>query len=448
MAQIARRERLAYSGGDLGFNLLFGSIGAFLLYFYTDVFGLSATQAGIVLLVARVWDAVWDLFLGAMVDRTKTRFGQMRPYLFFGAPLLGLAAVACFTVPPLEGTSKLVYAFASYTLLMTTYSLVNIPYGALPTLMSPDSAQRTRLASWRMAFAFTGTLLMGAGTQPLVGLLGQGNAAQGFQRVMMLYATVLVLLVWVCAAVCRERVPPLRQHAAGDVWRDAAVVMRDRAWWSLAVANLLVFSFLLLPLTNAVYYMTHVVGQPQMIPAYMIASGVGMIVAALLSGALTQRFCKRAVWRASSVLGAAVLASVYVIDQHSLVQVIGMAFLSTATIGIAAPINFAMASDVSDRIELQSGRRMTGLVFSGIAFSGKAGLGLGGALAGLLLGWFGYVANTALAPRAVEGILICMSLLPAAGSLVLLAVQWIYPLHRDLVDDVSRQLRERRALAT
>jgi GPH family glycoside/pentoside/hexuronide:cation symporter len=124
-----------------------------------------------------------------------------------------------------------------------------------------------------------------------------------------------------------------------------------------------------------------------------------------------------------------------------------MAFLSTATVGIAAPINFAMASDVSDRIELTAGRRMTGLVFSGIAFSGKAGLGLGGALAGLLLGWFGYVANTTLEPRAVQGILICMSLVPAAGCLVLLGVQWLYPLHRELVEDVSRQLRERRALA-
>jgi GPH family glycoside/pentoside/hexuronide:cation symporter len=447
MSIIAWRERLAYSGGDLGFNLLFGSIGAFLLYFYTDVFGISATQAGIVLLVARIWDAVWDLVLGALVDRTRTRFGQMRPYLFLGAPLLGLAAVACFSVPALEGTAKLAYAFVSYTLLMTAYSLVNIPYGALPTLMSPDSQQRTRLASWRMAFAFTGTLLMGALTQPLLGVFGGGNAALGFQRVMTLYGTLLVLLLWICAAICRERVAPLPQPASGDVWRDAAVVLRDRAWWSLAGANLLVFSFLLLPLTNAVYYMTHVVGQPQMIPAYMIASGVGMIVAALLSGALTQRWCKRSVWRASTVLGAAVLAAVYFIDQHSLVQVIGMAFLSTATVGIAAPINFAMASDVSDRIELTAGRRMTGLVFSGIAFSGKAGLGLGGALAGLLLGWFGYVANTTLEPRAVQGILICMSLVPAAGCLVLLGVQWLYPLHRELVEDVSRQLRERRALA-
>lgn len=447
MSTLTLREKLAYGGGDLGFNLLFGSIGSFLLYFYTDVFGITAAQAGLVLLAARLWDAVWDLALGAIVDRTRSRFGQMRPYLVFGAPVLALAAVACFTVPPLSGGAKLAYAFVSYAALMTAYSLVNIPYGALPTLMSSDSQQRTRLASWRMFFAFGGMLAMGAGTQPLVALLGQGDAAAGFQRVMMLYGTLLVLLVWCCAAACRERVPPLPGSSHASPWRDAGTLLRDRAWLCLAGANLVVFSLLLLPLANAVYYMVHVVGRPALVPAYMVASGLGMMGAALLSAWLTQRWCKRSVWRASTLVGAAMLGLVYLVDVQNLTQVLLMAFVSSLAVGISVPINFAMASDVADALELREGRRLAGMVFSAIAFTGKAGLGLGGALAGGLLGWFGYMPNAAQPPAALQGILLCMSLIPAAGCVLLASLQWAYPLGRQQVQAVGQALVEQRAAA-
>ncbi len=444
MNRIGLLQKFAYSGGDLGFNLLFGSIGAFLLYFYTDVFGITAAQAGLVLLAARLWDAVWDIALGALVDRTRTRFGQMRPYLLFGAPLLGLAAVACFTVPPLSGSAKLVYAFIAYTVLMSAYSLVNIPYGALPTLMSSDSQQRTRLASWRMFFGFAGTMLMGAGTQPLVGALGHGDAAAGFQRVMMLYAALLTVLIWICAAACREHV------ATGSIvqatpLKDLTTLLRTRAWICLALSNLIVFSLLLLPLANAVYYMTYVVGQPAMIPFYMMASGVAMMMAAAISGALTQRFCKRTVWRASTMLAVLGFLGVWMIDQHDLRQVFAMVLIANVCAGISVPINFAMASDVADAIEAKHGSRLPGLVFSTLSFTGKAGLGLSGAIAGFVLAASDYVPNGAQPASALQGILLCMSLIPAGGCLLLVAVQWAYPYGQREILNIGETLAKARA---
>lgn len=439
MTPIKLGQKLAYSGGDLGFNLLFGSVGAFLLYFYTDVFGISAAQAGLVLLVARLWDAVWDVGLGAIVDRTRTRLGQMRPYLIFGAPVLGLAAVACFSVPPLEGIWRVVYAFVTYTVLMSAYSLVNIPYGALPTLMSADSQQRTRLASWRMFFGFAGTMMMGAATQPLVAAFGHGDPAAGFQRVILLYATLLTVLVWICAAVCRERVAAF-EVPRETPWKDLRTLFGSRAWRCLALANLIVFSLLLLPLANAVYYMTYVVGQPAMIPFYMIASGVAMMVAAVVSGALTHRFCKRSVWRVSTMLAVVGFLGVWFIDAHDLRQVLAMVFVANVCAGISVPINFSMASDVADAIEAEHGNRLPGLVFSTLSFTGKAGLGLSGAIAGFVLAACGYVPNAAQPQTALHGILACMSLIPAGGCLLLCVVQRAYPYGRMEIQSLGESL--------
>ena len=170
------REKLAYGLGDFASNLIFATLSSFLMFYYTDIFGLSAVAVGTLLFVARAADAVWDLYLGTLVDRTRTRWGQCRPYLVFGAPLLAVCAIATFTVPAGSDGYKLVYAYVTYTLLMVTYSLVNIPYSAMPALMSDDPRDRTTLAAYRMFFAIFATMLVGALTLQLVGFFGGGDA--------------------------------------------------------------------------------------------------------------------------------------------------------------------------------------------------------------------------------------------------------------------------------
>lgn len=445
MSTITLRQKFAYSGGDFAFNLLFGSVGAFLLFFYTDVFGLSAAQAGLVLLVARVWDAIFDVGLGMVVDRTRTRWGQMRPYLFLGAPLLGLTAVACFSVPAGSAEFKLLYAFITYMALMSAYSLVNIPYGALPTLMTDDQQARTRLASWRMFFAFGGTMAMGAGTQPLVAALGQGNAGHGFQMVMALYGIALTLLVWVCAWFCKETVPAVAQVERSSPLADIGILVRNRAWLILAACSLITFSLLMLPLANAVYFMSYVVGSPQHIPIYMMASGLSMMMSALVSGWLTQRFCKRSVWRASSLVACLGFLVLFFIDHKNFGLVVAVTFLTNLGGGISMPINFSMASDVADDIEAKRGRRLPGLVFSTLAFTGKAGMGLSGAVAGAVLSATGYVPNATQGADTQFGILACMSLIPAAGCAVMLALQLFYPLGRADLGALAERLRLQRS---
>ena len=162
------REKLAYGLGDFASNLIFATLSAFLMLYYTDIFGLSAAAVGTLLFVARATDAVWDLYLGTLVDRTRTRWGQCRPYLVFGAPILALCTIATYTVPEGSDAYKLGYAYVTYALLMVSYSLVNIPYSAMPALMTDDARDRTTLAAFRMFLAIFASMLVGALTLKLV----------------------------------------------------------------------------------------------------------------------------------------------------------------------------------------------------------------------------------------------------------------------------------------
>jgi GPH family glycoside/pentoside/hexuronide:cation symporter len=261
---------------------------------------------------------------------------------------------------------------------------------------------------------------------------------------MLVFGGVAMVLLFATFLFCKERVAPMAPQQT-NVIEDLKVLLKTRAWSCLAAGGLLAFSVLLLPVTNAVYYMTYVAQRPDHIPVYLVLSGGSMMLAAIVSGVLTKFFCKRTVWRAGSLGAVILLASLYFVDPQNLATVYLLTVLANLCIGVTIPINFAMASDVADLIELEHGRRMPGLVFSGLAFAGKAGLGLGGALAGMLLAIFGYVPNVAQTPLAIDGIKMCMSLIPAVGCLALLAVQMLYPLDRAGLGALSEALGRKRA---
>ena len=205
-------EKLAYGLGDFASNLIFATVSTFLMYYYTDIYGLPAVVVGTILFVARFVDALWDLLLSTLIDRTKTRWGQCRPYLLFASPLLAVCVVATFTVPTGSDGFKLAYAYITYTLLMCTYSLVNIPYTAMSALMTDDPRDHTRLAAVRMFCAILGSMVVGALTLKLVAVLGGDDKPLGYQYTVALMAGVGMLLFWLTFALTRERIPPVQEE--------------------------------------------------------------------------------------------------------------------------------------------------------------------------------------------------------------------------------------------
>jgi glycoside/pentoside/hexuronide:cation symporter, GPH family len=435
-------EKLAYGMGDFASNLVFATVSTFLMYYYTDIYGLQAVVVGTLLFVARVIDALWDLYLGTIIDRTKTRWGQCRPYLLFASPLLAVCVIATFTVPTGSDAFKLAYAYITYTLLMCTYSLVNIPYSAMPALMTDDPRDRTKLAAVRMFCAVSASMLVGALTLKLVGVLGDGNKQLGYQYTVMLMAALGVLLFWVCFAFTRERVAPVNQEK--EVRQDFKTLIEGRAWWMMALMGICIYTALSITSGSVIYYFKYVVGNVDKASGYLFIAALGLLVGILISVVLTKKYCKRKVMMAAASTATLLYIGFYFIDPKMVGVVYGLAFCIQIFNGISVPILWSMVADTADDAELRSGRRMVGLTTSSIAFSHKFGLGMGGAIAGLLLAWIGYQANTAQSPETIHGLIIIMSLIPALGKILLVAILKFYPLDQAKLDEMQPLLKQAR----
>src|SRR5690606_33046197 len=233
------REKVGYGLGDFGFNLYWANISAFLLIFYTDVMGLAAAAVGTMWLVTRLVDAVTDPLVGALADRTRTRWGRFRPYLLFGAVPLALCGVLTWTVPDLDPDGRLLWAYATFTLMMLAYTVLAMPYSALSGVMTADSQQRTTLISFRFIAAFTGTTVVNWLTLDLVGWLGRGDEALGWQLTLGLYGVIAAATFATVFLTTRERIspPPLQRSA---VKQDVADLLHNRPWLVLFVLALVI----------------------------------------------------------------------------------------------------------------------------------------------------------------------------------------------------------------
>jgi len=281
-------EKFAYGMGDFASNLIFATVTTFLMYYYTDIYGLEAIVVGTLLFVARFIDAVWDLYLGTIIDRTKTRWGQCRPYILFASPLLAVSVIATFTVPTGSDAFKLAYAYITYTLLMCTYSLVNIPYSAMPALMTDDARDRTKLAAVRMFCAISGSMVVGILTLKLVAVLGGGNKQLGYQYTVTLMAITGMLIFWASFLFTKERIAPVVQDK--EVMQDFKILLAGRAWWMMALMGICVYTALSITSGTVIYYFKYVVGDVSKASLYLFIVGLGLLTGILISVALTKKY--------------------------------------------------------------------------------------------------------------------------------------------------------------
>ena len=271
--RISLKEKIGYSLGDAASNFYWKTFEFFLMIFYTDVFGISAAAVGTMMFVTRIADAVADPAMGAIADRTKTRWGHFRPYVLWFALPLAVAGVLTFTTPNLGGSAKLVYAYVTYSLLMFLYTAVNIPYTALMGVMTSNSQERTSISSIRFIGAFTAGVFVQFFTLRLVKFFGNGNDARGWQLTMVLYGVLAVVLLALCFASTRERVtPPAQQHS--DIKRDLGDLFGSRPWLVLVGVLLMVLAAFVIKGSASVYYFKYFLKRQDLLEAFLVSNGL------------------------------------------------------------------------------------------------------------------------------------------------------------------------------
>jgi len=449
-ASLKFQEKLGYGLGDAASNFFFQAFNLFLLYFYTDVVGLAPAAVGTMFLVTKIVDAISDPVMGLVADRTDSRWGKFRPYLLLAAIPYGLFGYAMFVSPDLSATGKLVYAYATYTLMMLAYTAINVPYSALMGVISPSSTERTKVSAYRFICAFTAGWLIATFVTPLKNILGGGDEEIGFRLTMGIFAVISIALFWICFATTKERVHP--EQESSDIRSDLRALLGNGPWIALFFSAIFALTNVAIRAGSTVFYLKYYVGDDGT-PIFLIfdktavflsLSMFGFIAGLTMTEALCRRFEKRHLMIALTLGNAVAMALFYVIPPDQYWLMVALSIVGALIIGPTTALVWSMYADCADYGEWKTGRRTTALVFSASQFAQKMGLAVGAGLSGYLLSLFGFVANQVQSASSIMGIKLMFSVFPAVLAVLSAAAIFFYRLSDDKVSQIERELAERR----
>ncbi len=457
--KLSLKEKIGYSLGDTASNLFFQTFMLFLLYFYTDVFGLPAAAVGTMFLITRIWDAVNDPIMGTISDRTNTRWGKFRPYILFFALPFGILGVLTFTTPDFTITGKLIYAYITYNLLMMMYTAVNVPYSALMGVITPNSLERTELSSFRFVAAFFGGLIVQSTTMSLVKYFGVGNEAIGWQWAMSIMAGLAVILLVITFSTTRERVaPPKTQKIAFK--SDLIDLFTNKPWLLIAGATIFQLIFIVVRNSSIMYYFKYYVKNQQLqilgqvfnlsfekfASTFMLSGTIITIIGAILTKWLSKKIDKKNIYSGFLIASAILCGFFYFVKPENVILIYSFNIFISFFFGPVSVLQWAIYTDTADYSEWKTGRRATGLLMAASLFALKLGLALGGFIVGSILAYYGFVANQDQTIETVNGIIRLMSVYPAVAGIIGGALMIFYPLSNKMMIKIEEDLTARRQL--
>lgn len=411
----------------------------FLTFFYTDIFGISPAFVGTMFLLVRLIDAVTDPLMGALADRTNTRWGKFRPYLLWFALPFGIISVLAFTTPDLSEDGKMIYAFVTYTALMMVYTAINIPYCALGGVLTADPKERVSVQSYRFVFAMLGGLLVSGLTLPLVEFLGKGDQAKGYQLTILAMSILGVAMFLACFWGTKERLhPPVDQNSSFK--QDFTYLLQNDQWRVLSAAAVCLLSGMVLRTSLAIYYVKYFLNLPDMITLFITLGMVGNIFGCILAEPLAKRVCKVKAYIVLQLIAAALCVLHFFVPKDHVVLAFTLYIVWGFTFNMATPLLWAKMADTVDYGQYKTGVRITGMIYSSVIFFIKLGVAIGGAAAGWLLASYGYQADVVQSETTLNGILISFTLYPAIGSILVAFIMRRYTLNNQKVDEIHLEL--------
>ena len=455
-------EKIGYGFGDMASSMFWKLFGAYLMIFYTDVFGLPAAVVGTMFLITRIWDSAFDPIVGVVADRTHSRWGKFRPYLLWLAVPFGIIGILTFVTPDWSPTGKLIYAYVTYSLMMMIYSAINVPYASLLGVMSPNPKERNTLSTYRMTFAYIGSFIALLLFMPLVNFFS-GNSKEladqqtGWTLAVVVIAILCIVLFFGCFAWTKERVKPIKE-TQNPLKEDLKDLFKNKPWWILLGAGVAALVFNSIRDGATVYYFKYFVveedyatvsffGMSFVLSGLYLALGqAANIIGVIAAAPVSNRIGKRNTYMWAMIIATVLSVIFYWFDKDDLIWMFVFQALISVCAGSIFPLLWSMYADCADYSELKTGNRATGLIFSSSSMSQKFGWAIGTAVTGWLLGFFGFQANAVQSEEAISGIKMFLSFLPAVGTILSVVFISMYPLTENKMKDITTELEHKRQL--
>ena len=468
--KITLKEKIGYGFGDAASSMFWKIFGMYSLFFYTDVLGITAAAAGTMFLVARLWDSFFDVFVGIISDRTKSRYGKYRPYLlWFAIPFAVMGAITFFA-PDFGQTGKLIYAYVTYSLMMIVYSMINVPYASLLGAISSDPTERNSLSSYRMSFAFIGSFVTFMLLQPLIDFFsktfGNEGVAQATKDAANSVSTspvgwvmgvgaigmICIVLFLLCFSWTKERVTQIESEKNVSIKKDLKDLFQNAPWWILVATGLAALLFNAVRDSVAIYFFRDYVQSNykmagtgwDMTTIYFLVGQAANLIGVMAAPSISKKYGKKRTYMIAMLI-AGILSTGFYFIPNSITWILIFQFMISIFAGYVLPLLWSMFADIVDHQELLTGRRATGLIFSSSSMSQKLGWALGSAMSGWILAVFHYMPNAAQqSQETIFGEHIMISLMPAVCCMLAFVGMFFYPLSDKKVRENSEQLTLKR----
>jgi GPH family glycoside/pentoside/hexuronide:cation symporter len=449
-------EKIGFALGDFASNLFWMPFVLYGAFFYTDVFGISATAVGVMLLVTRIWDTLNDPMMGLIADRVKPHpvLGQYRPFLFWMVLPFGLIGALAFYTPDLSYNGKLVYAWITYTAFGMIYTAINIPYSALMSVMSREPTERSSTSFFRMIGAQVAGLIVSSGLMYFVALAGGGDKQRGFFLVMAGLSVLAVVCFLVTGWTTRERIAP-EVKPAGEILKDTKTIFGSVPWLVLFGVSFFTIAAFTMRFGVAAYYFKYYADQ-QAVAAWGVFEGgavsafftfgtIASLVGVVAFTFFAKRMEKKTLYYILILVSGSVSILFYYLPNDAITAIILTQAVFSFLTGPTAAMLFAMYTDIAAHIRLESGSVSNGLVMSAGSLAQKFGWAVGGALTSLLLGWAGYVADMPQTEDVKWLMRFMMSWAPMISCVLGAGFMFLYPLNEKRMEEITRALEARSA---
>ncbi|WP_337018117.1 MFS transporter [Leclercia sp. AS011] len=441
--KVSVREKIGYGFGDLASNLSFGFVSLFLLFFYTNIYGITAVQASLIFVIARVLDALFNIFIGYVIDKTNTRYGKLRPYLLFGAVPLGLLTILCFST--LGDEFKFYYALISYTLYCLAYTAVNTPYSAMTNMLTQHEGSRASLSVYRMVLAIVGYLIVSTTADMLISQFTDKKL--GYVFAVSCFSLLATIFFLACFGMTKERVKSQPEQKAPTLKEMIAAVSGNLPLINLSAFTVFFYVAYTVWMAIAIYFIKYTLGDEAFTAKFFMIQSAAYVAGTVVSEKLIAMMGKRRMVQFALLIGILGMLFQYFLAGSNGTLIMTGVCLFSITLGMGFVAMWSMIADTVEYAEWKQGVRAEGAIYGFFNFITKIAMAIGGGCAGLMLDYFDYSSDH-LSASALDGINLMMTLFPALMFALSMVFIFFYTLdehtYRNIIKDIA--LRKANAL--